>query len=60
MSPHFDTGLVWLRRDLRTYDNAALATALQCCKRVHCVFVFDRNILDVLPRAYRRVEFIRE
>jgi deoxyribodipyrimidine photo-lyase len=27
---------------------------------VHCVFVFDREILDALPRADRRVEFIRE
>jgi deoxyribodipyrimidine photo-lyase len=27
---------------------------------VHCVFIFDRDILDSLPRQDRRVEFIRE
>ena len=56
----FDTGLVWFRRDLRVGDNAALSAALQRCAQVHCVFVFDRAILDELPRADRRVEFIRE
>lgn len=60
MHKEFDTGLVWLRRDLRPHDNAALCAALQCCKQVHCAFVFDRAILDTLPRADRRVEFIRE
>jgi deoxyribodipyrimidine photo-lyase len=60
MTSRFDAGLVWLRRDLRTYDSAALAAGLQRCKRVHCAFVFDRDILDLLPSADRRVEFIRE
>jgi len=60
MHMEFDTGLVWFRRDLRVQDNAALSAALQRCARVHCVFVFDRAILDALPRADRRVEFIRE
>jgi len=60
MQEEFDTGLVWFRRDLRVQDNAALSTALQCCRQVHCIFVFDRAILDSLPRADRRVEFIRE
>ncbi|MDR3369031.1 deoxyribodipyrimidine photo-lyase [Rhodoferax sp.] len=55
-----DTGLMWFRRDLRTTDNAALHQALSRCRKVHCVFVFDRNILDALPRVDRRVEFIRE
>ncbi len=53
-------GLVWLRRDLRCDDHTALATALQTCQQVYCVFVLDRHILDPLPRADRRVEFIRE
>ena len=53
-------GLVWFRRDLRAYDHAALYHALRQCRQVHCVFVFDREILDPLPRADRRVEFIRE
>lgn len=58
MQKLFSTGLVWFRRDLRTHDNAALATALQQCDQVHCVFIFDRAILDNLPRSDRRVEFI--
>ena len=60
MGKEFDTGLVWFRRDLRISDNAALSAAMQCCAQVYCVFVFDRAILDELPRADRRVEFIRE
>ena len=60
MGKEFDTGLVWFRRDLRISDNAALSAAMQRCNRVYCVFVFDRAILDGLPRADRRVEFIRE
>ena len=58
--PQHDRGLMWFRRDLRTSDNAALYHALKTCKQVWCVFVFDRAILDALPRADRRVEFIRE
>ncbi len=60
MDKQFDTGLMWFRRDLRVLDNAALGLALQACRKVYCVFVFDRDILDALPRADRRVEFIRE
>lgn len=56
-SPH-STGLVWLRRDLRIRDNMALQTALRDCAQIHCVFVLDDTILDALPRADRRVEFI--
>jgi len=52
--------LVWLRRDLRVHDNAALHHALHAAKRVWCAFVFDRTLLDPLPRADRRVEFIRD
>jgi deoxyribodipyrimidine photo-lyase len=60
MSQNFETGLIWFRRDLRVMDNAALHRALSQCARVHCVFVFDQAILAQLPRADRRVEFIRE
>ena len=53
--------LVWFRRDLRAYDHAALYAALKTHAAVHCVFVFDKEILDGLPaRADRRVEFIWE
>ncbi len=52
------TALVWFRRDLRSNDHAALHHALRAHTRVHCVFVFDTAILDLLPRRDRRVEFI--
>jgi deoxyribodipyrimidine photo-lyase len=60
MKKTIDTALVWLRRDLRVEDNAALYHALRAARRVWCVFVFDRDIVDALPRADRRVEFIRD
>ena len=60
MDKPIDAALVWLRRDLRVHDHAALYHALRAAKRVWCAFVFDRAILDALPRADRRVEFIRD
>ncbi len=59
-SETFARALVWLRRDLRTADHAALHHALRHARQVWCVFVFDRDILDALPRSDRRVEFIRD
>ena len=58
MRKTLDAGLVWFRRDLRVDDHAALHAALQQCRRVYCAFILDRAILDPLPRADRRVEFI--
>jgi deoxyribodipyrimidine photo-lyase len=55
-----DAALVWLRRDLRADDNAALYHALRAARRVWVGFVFDSTILEPLPRADRRVEFIRD
>jgi deoxyribodipyrimidine photo-lyase len=55
-----DRALVWLRRDLRVDDNAALYHALAAARHVWVAFVFDRAILDPLPRADRRLEFIRD
>lgn len=53
------SALVWLRRDLRCEDHAALYHALRRYERVYCAFVFDTDILDALPsRQDRRVEFI--
>ena len=55
----YETALVWFRRDLRSHDHAALYHALKDARRVHCVFVFDSEILDPLAdRHDRRVEFI--
>jgi deoxyribodipyrimidine photo-lyase len=60
--PTFNTSLVWFRRDLRLSDHAALYYALSQSKQVHCVFIYDREILDPLLaeglQADRRVEFI--
>ena len=55
-----DRALFWFRRDLRATDHAALFRALTQCQQVHCVFVFDHEILNPLARTDRRVEFIRE
>lgn len=56
--PQYDKSLVWFRRDLRVLDHAALYQALAHSRQVFCVFVFDQDILNVLPRQDRRVEFI--
>ena len=55
-----DRALVWLRRDLRTDDQAALHHALRSARQVWVCFVFDHDILNALPRQDRRVEFIRD
>jgi deoxyribodipyrimidine photo-lyase len=56
---HYDSALIWFRRDLRCNDNAALFEALRQARAVHCVFVFDSEILEKLTqRKDRRVEFI--
>ena len=60
MTKPYACGLMWFRRDLRVQDNAALYHALKSCDLVFCVFIFDSDILDPLPRIDRRVEFIRE
>ena len=57
-----DAALAWFRRDLRADDHAALHHALAAARRVWCVFLLDREILDPLLErglaADRRVEFI--
>jgi len=59
--------LVWLRRDLRLYDNAALHHALKQSEKVWLTFIFDTDILKPLlkgeldPKGLkhdRRVDFI--
>ncbi|WP_326539024.1 cryptochrome/photolyase family protein [Pseudorhodoferax sp.] len=60
MDKALDRALVWLRRDLRTDDHAALHHALRAARQVWCAFVFDTALLDPLPRQDRRVEFIRD
>ena len=53
-------GLVWFRRDLRSADHAALYHALRSCQQVFAVFVYEREILEPLPRTDRRVAFIHD
>ena len=55
-----DRALVWFRRDLRAHDHAALYAACRAARQVHCVFLFDADILTPLPRQDRRVAFIRD
>ena len=55
---HFAKVLVWFRRDLRLDDHTALSHALRHSDQVFGAFVFDRAILDKLPRRDRRVAFI--
>jgi deoxyribodipyrimidine photo-lyase len=51
--------VIWLRRDLRLEDNAALFHALTSGHPVLPLFIFDRNILDNLEdKSDRRVTFI--
>lgn len=58
---HQPISVVWLRRDLRLHDNAALYHALRSGRPVLPLFIFDRNILDKLEdRRDRRVEFIHQ
>jgi len=57
--PEYTRTLVWFRRDLRDFDHAALYHALKRSRQVVCAFIFDRDILDMLPDpADRRVAFI--
>ncbi len=52
---------LWLRRDLRLHDNAALYHALKNGLPVLAVFVFDTTILDRLDdKQDKRVAFIHQ
>jgi hypothetical protein len=57
----FDHSLVWLRRDLRLFDQAALHQALLQSRHVYVAFIFDKAILTPLLEngaEDRRVAFI--
>lgn len=56
----FERGLMWFRRDLRIDDNATLTEALRQCKTLFCGFIFDTDILALLPANDRRVSFIHD
>jgi deoxyribodipyrimidine photo-lyase len=50
--------LVWLRRDLRLHDHTALSQAVADNEKVSLVFVFDKNIINKLPKDDKRVYFL--
>lgn len=53
--------ILWLRRDLRLYDHAALHKALEQAGAVQPVFVFDQEILGRFPNPDdRRLSFIAQ
>jgi deoxyribodipyrimidine photo-lyase len=45
VNERFAHGIVWLRRDLRLTDHAALAAAAGCYERITCAFVLDPALL---------------
>ncbi len=57
-SKPYAKGLVWLRRDLRLHDNAALHHAAQQCQHLHLCFVFDSELLAGLHSPDRRLDFV--
>jgi len=52
------TTLFWHRRDLRIEDNAGLYKALKAENAVQPIFIFDKTILDKLPKNDQRIVFI--
>lgn len=61
MSKECPITIFWFRRDLRLHDNAALFHALKENKKVQCIFIFDKNILDDLKDSKDvRVAFIHD
>ncbi|GIV43222.1 MAG: deoxyribodipyrimidine photo-lyase [Bacteroidia bacterium] len=50
--------ICWLRRDLRIEDHHALFKALQSGLPVLLIFIFDKNILEGLPKYDKRLIFI--
>jgi deoxyribodipyrimidine photo-lyase len=45
MNERFEHGIVWMRRDLRLDDHAALVAAADRCDRITCAFVLDPVLL---------------
>lgn len=53
--------IFWFRRDLRLDDNKALSEALASGHKVIPIFIFDRQILDLLEDKYdRRIDYIHQ
>lgn len=53
--------IFWFRRDLRLDDNTGLFNALNSCRPILPVFIFDFDILDKLEdKKDKRVQFIHD
>jgi len=52
--------IFWFRRDLRLDDNAGLYKALNSKHPVLPIFIFDKHILESLPKDDARVNFIHK
>lgn len=53
--------IFWFRRDLRLDDNKGLSEALKADEKVIPIFIFDKDILDLLEDKYdRRVDYIHQ
>ncbi|WP_353777847.1 FAD-binding domain-containing protein [Winogradskyella sp. 3972H.M.0a.05] len=52
--------IFWFRRDLRLDDNSGFYHALKSKTPTLPIFIFDKNILDKLPKDDARVTFIHE
>ena len=50
----------WFRRDLRIDDNKGFFEALNADEKVLPIFIFDKNILQHLPKDDARVNFIHD
>ncbi len=50
--------IFWFRRDLRLTDNTGLLAALESGYKVLPIFIFDKEILEKLPKNDARVSFI--
>ena len=50
--------IFWFRRDLRLSDNTGLNLALLESKDVQPIFIFDKEIIDELPKDDPRVNFL--
>ena len=52
--------IFWFRRDLRLEDNVGLYHALKTKHNVLPIFIFDKDILESLPKDDARVTFIHK
>ncbi|WP_062059330.1 cryptochrome/photolyase family protein [Aquimarina longa] len=52
--------IFWFRRDIRLDDNVGFLEALKSENAVLPIFIFDKNIIDKLPKNDARVTFIFE